>query len=104
MIGNLRSSSSDESSLTGSGYILDYDSDMLIEAGLYVGDDNIYPLAQGEISDDPTSPSGMHCMMASHGDGSGSRANNGCNWQTAGGRFITQAQIWHARRVYTGEL
>jgi hypothetical protein len=39
------SSSLGESALTGSGYVLDYDSDMLIEADSYVGDDDIYPLA-----------------------------------------------------------
>jgi hypothetical protein len=45
MIGSSSSSSSGESALTGSGYIIDYDSDMLIEAGSYVGDDDIYPMA-----------------------------------------------------------
>jgi hypothetical protein len=45
MIGSSSSSSSGESALTGSGYILDYDSDMLIEADSYIGDDDIYPLA-----------------------------------------------------------
>jgi hypothetical protein len=103
-IGNSSGFSSGESALTGSGYVVDYDSDMLIEVGSYVGDDDIYPLAQGEISDDPTLPSGVHCMMASRGDGSGSRASNGRDRQTASGRFITQAQIRHARRVYSGEL
>jgi hypothetical protein len=93
MIGNSSGSSSGESALTGSGYIIDYDSYTLIEAGSYVGDDDIYPLAQGEISDDPTLPSGVHCMMASHGDGNGSRVNNGRDRQTASGRFNTQAHI-----------
>jgi hypothetical protein len=37
MIGNSSSSSSGESALTGSSYIVDYDSDMLIEAGSYTG-------------------------------------------------------------------
>jgi hypothetical protein len=104
MIGNSSSSCSGESALTGSGYILDYDSDMLIKAGSYVGEDDIYPMARGEINNDPTSPSSMHCMMASHIDGSGSRVNNGRDQQTASGRYITHAQIRHARRVYTGEL
>jgi hypothetical protein len=45
MIGNSSSSSSGESDLTSSGYVLDYDLDMLIEAGLYIGDSDIYPLA-----------------------------------------------------------
>jgi hypothetical protein len=93
MIGNSSGSSSGESALTGSGYIIDYDSYTLIEAGSYVGDNDIYPLAQGEISDDPTSPSGVYCMMASHGDGNGSRVNNGRDRQTASGRFNTQAHI-----------
>jgi hypothetical protein len=104
MISNSNSSSSDDSALTGSGYIRDYDSDMLIEADSYIGDDDIYPLAWGKISDEPTSPSGMHCMMASHEDGSKSRVNNGRDRQTATGRFITQALIGHTRRVYMGEL
>jgi hypothetical protein len=104
MSGNSSGSSSGESALTGSGYIVDYDSDTLIEAGSYVGDDDIYALAKGEISDDPTVPSDVHCMMASHGDGSGSRASNGHDRQTASGQFITQAQIRHERRVYLGEL
>jgi hypothetical protein len=43
-------------------------------------------------------------MMASHGDGNKNRANNTRDRQTAGGRFIIQAQIWHARRVYLGEI
>jgi hypothetical protein len=104
MIGNSSGSSLGESALTSFGYVIDYDSDTLIEAGSYVRDDDIYPLAQGEISDDPTLPSDVHCMMASHGDGSGSRANNSRDRQTPSGRFITQAQIRHARRVYSGEL
>jgi hypothetical protein len=45
MIDNSSSSSLGESALTGSGYVLDYDSDMLIEADSYVEDDDIYPLA-----------------------------------------------------------
>jgi hypothetical protein len=104
MIGNSSGSSSGESALTDIGYVVDYDSDTLIEVDSYIGDDDIYPLEQGEISDDPISPSGVHCMMASHGDGSGSRANNGRDQQTASSRFITQAQIQHARHVYSGEL
>jgi hypothetical protein len=104
MIGNSTGSSSGESALTGSGYIIDYDSDVLIEAGSCVGDDDIYPLAQGKISDNPTSPSEIHCMMASHGDGNRSRVNNGRDQQTASGRFITHAQIQHTRCVYSGEL
>jgi hypothetical protein len=61
-------------------------------------------LAQGEISDDSVSPSGGHCMMASHGDGNEHGANNNQDRPTAGGRFITQTYIWHARKVYLGEV
>jgi hypothetical protein len=74
-IDNLGSSSSIESAISGSGYIVDYDSDMMIEACSCIGDDDIYPLVQGEISDDSVSPSGRHCMMASHGEGNKNRAN-----------------------------
>jgi hypothetical protein len=77
---------------------------MMIEAGSCVNDDDIYPLAQGEINDDSASPSGGHCMMASHGDGNEKKANNTRDRQTSSGLFITQAQIRHARRVYLGEL
>jgi hypothetical protein len=58
---------------------------MMIEAEMYIGEDNIYPLEQGEISDDSASPSGEHCMMASHGDGNENSANNTRDRQTAGG-------------------
>jgi hypothetical protein len=88
-IGNSVSSHSSESAISGSGYVVDYDSDMMIEAGSCVGDDDIYPLAQGKISDDSASPSGGHCMMASHGDGNENRTNSTRDRQTAGGRFIT---------------
>jgi hypothetical protein len=50
MIGNSSGSSSGESALTGSGYVIDYDSDTLIEAGSYVGDDDIYPLARPNLA------------------------------------------------------
>jgi hypothetical protein len=103
-IDNSVSSCSSESAIYGSGYTIDYDSDMMIKARLCVSDDDIYPLAQGEISDDSASPSGGHCMMASYGDGNKNRANNTRDRQTAGARFITQAQIPHARRVYLDEL
>jgi hypothetical protein len=103
-IGNSGSSSSCESAISGRGYVIDYDSDMMIEAGSCIGDDDIYPLAQGEISDDSASPSSGHCMMASHGEGNENRANTTRDRQTASSRFITQAQIRHARRVYLGEL
>jgi hypothetical protein len=103
-ISNSVSSSSSESAISGSGYVVDYDSDMMIEASSCIGDDDIYPLVQGEISDDSVSPSGGYCMMASHGEGNENKANTTRDRQTASGRFITQAQIWHARHVYLGEL
>jgi hypothetical protein len=89
-IGNSVSSHSSESAISGSGYMVDYDSDTMIKAGLSIGDDDIYPLAQCEISDDSVSPSGGHCMMASHGDGNEHGANSNRDQPTAGGRFITQ--------------
>jgi hypothetical protein len=100
------SSSSDDSALTGSGYIIDSDSNagMLIDTSSYVSDDDIYPLVRDEIEDDSRLPTSMHCMMASHGDASGSRVNEGHDRRTASGRDITQAQIRHARRVYMGEI
>jgi hypothetical protein len=76
----------------------------MIEAGSCIDDDDIYPLAQGEISDDSVSPSGGHCMMALHGDGNEHGANINRDWPTAGSRFITQTQIQHARKVYSGEV
>jgi hypothetical protein len=76
----------------------------MIEAGSCIGDDNIYPLAQGKISDDSVPPFGGHCMMASHGDGNEHGANSNRDRPTAGGRFITQNQIRHARKVYSGEV
>jgi hypothetical protein len=61
-------------------------------------------MAQGEISDDSVLPSGGHCMMASHRDGNEHGANINRDWPTTGGRFITQNQIRHARKVYSGEV
>jgi hypothetical protein len=43
-------------------------------------------------------------MMASHEDGNEHGANSTRDRPTAGGRFITQTQIRHARRVYSDEL
>jgi hypothetical protein len=57
-IGNSASSCSSKSVISGSGYVVDYDSDTMIEAGSCIGDDDIYPLARGEISDDSTPPFG----------------------------------------------
>jgi hypothetical protein len=75
-IGNSTSSYSSESAISGSGYMVHYDSDTMIEVGSCIGDDDIYPLALGEISDDSIPPFGGHCMMASHVDGNEHRANN----------------------------
>jgi hypothetical protein len=75
----------------------------MIEVGSYVGDDDIYPSALGEISDDSIPPFGGHYMMASHGDGNEHRSNDGRNRSNTGHQFITQDQIRYARRVYTGE-
>jgi hypothetical protein len=77
--------------------VVDYDSDTIIE------DDDVYPLMLGEISDDSIPPFGGHCMMASHGDGNEHRANNNQDRSNTSGRFITQDQIQHARKVYSGE-
>jgi hypothetical protein len=103
-IGNSASSCSSKSAISGSGYVVDYDSDTMIEAGSCIGDDDIYPLAQGEISNDSTPPFGGHYMMASQGDGNKHGANNNRDRSNAGGRFITQNQIRHARKVYSGEV
>jgi hypothetical protein len=84
--------------------VVDYDFDTMIEAGSCIGDDDIYPLAWGEISDDSPPPFGGHCVMVSHGDGNEHRANNNRDRPNADGRFITQNQIRHARKVYSGEV
>jgi hypothetical protein len=102
-IGNSASSYSNESAMFDGGYVIDYDSDTMIEVGSCIGDDDVYPLALGEISDDSIPPFGGHCMMALHGDGNEHRANNNQDRPNTGGRFITQDQIWHARKVYSGE-
>jgi hypothetical protein len=102
-IGNSDSSYSSESATSTNEYMVDYDSDLMIEVESYLRDDDIYPPALGEISDDSTPPFGGHCMMASHGDGNENRANEGRNWSNTGRQFITQEQIRYARRVYAGE-
>jgi hypothetical protein len=38
--------------MSNGGYMIDYDSDTMIEVRSCIGDDNVYPLALGEISDD----------------------------------------------------
>jgi hypothetical protein len=103
-IGNSASSYLNKSATSDGGYVIDYDSDTMIEVGSCIGDDDIYPLALGEISDDSIPPFGGHCMMASHGDGNEHRANNNRDRPNTGGRFITQDQIRHARKVYSGEV
>jgi hypothetical protein len=102
-IGNLASSCSSEFAISGEGYMVDYDSDIMIEVGSYIKDDDVYPPAVGKISDDSIPPFGGHCMMASHGDGNEHRSNHGRNRSNTGHQFIMQDQIWHARRVYSGE-
>jgi hypothetical protein len=102
-IGNLASSYSSESATSGSGYVVDYDFDAMIEVGSCIGDDDIYPLTLGESSDDSIPPFKGHCMMASHRNGNEHRANNNRDRPNTGGRFITQDQIRHARKVYSGE-
>jgi hypothetical protein len=102
-IGNSAISCSSESATSGGGYIVDYDSHIMIEVGSYIKDDNIYPPALGEISDDSIPPFGGHCMMASHGDGNEHRSNDGRDRSNTGRQFITQDQIRHAKRVYSGE-
>jgi hypothetical protein len=102
-IGNSDRSYSSESVTSSNGYMVDYDSDIMVEVGSYIRDDNIYPPALGEISDDSIPPFGGHCMMASHGDGNENRANDDRNRSNTGRQFITQDQIRYARRVYAGE-
>jgi hypothetical protein len=83
--------------------MVDYDSDIMIEVGSYIKDDNVYPPALGKISDDLIPPFGGHCLMASHGDGNKHGSNDGRDRSNIGHQFITQDQIRHARRVYSGE-
>jgi hypothetical protein len=103
-IGNSASSYSSISAISGSGYVVDYDYDTMIEVGSCIRDDDIYHLAQGKISDYSILPFGGHCMMASHGDANEHRANNNRDRPNTRGRFITQDQIRHARKVYSGEV
>jgi hypothetical protein len=95
-IGNSASSYSSKTVTSDGGYVIDYDSDTIFEVRSCIGDDDVYPLALGEISDDSIPPFGGHCMMASHGDGNEHRANNNRDRPNTG-RFITQDQIRHAR-------
>jgi hypothetical protein len=102
-IGNSASSYSSKSTMSDGGYVVDYDSDTMIKVGSCIEDDNVYPLTLGEISNDSIPLFRGHCMMASHGDGNEHRANNNRDRPNTGGRFITQEQIRHARKVYSGE-
>jgi hypothetical protein len=102
-IGNLASSYSSKSATSDGGYVVDYDSDIMIEVRSYIEDDDIYPPALGEISDDSIPPFGGHCIMASHRDGNEHRTNDGQNRSNTGRQFITQDQIRHVKRVYSGE-
>jgi hypothetical protein len=102
-IGNSDSSYSSRSVTSSNEYIVDYDSDLLVEVESYLRDDDIYPPALGEISDDSIPSFGGHCMMASHGDGNEHMSNEGQNRSNTGRQFITQEQIRYARRVYAGE-
>jgi hypothetical protein len=83
-IGNSDSSYSSESATSSNGYMVDYDSHIMIKVESYIRDDDIYPPALGEIRDDSIPPFGGHCMMASHGDGSENRANDGRNRSNTG--------------------
>jgi hypothetical protein len=83
-IGNSDSSCSSGSVTSSNEYMVDYDSDLLIEVESYFRDDNIYPPTLEEISDDSTPSFGGHCMMASHGDGNENRANDGRNRSNTG--------------------
>jgi hypothetical protein len=102
-ISNSASSYLSKSATSDGGYVINYDSDTMFEVRSCIGDDDVYPLVLGEISDDSIPPFGGHCMMASHRDGNKHRANNNRDRPNTGGRFITQDQIRHARRVYLGE-
>jgi hypothetical protein len=102
-IGNSASSYSSESAASSNGYMVDYDSDIMIKVGSYIEDDDIYPPALGKISDDSIPPFGGHYMMSSHGDGNEHRSNDGQNRSNTGRQFITQDQIRYARRVYAGK-
>jgi hypothetical protein len=103
-IGTSASSCSPSESVASSdGYMADYDPNFMIKVGPYVKNDDMYPPALGEISDDSTPWSGGHCMMMSHDDGNENRANDGRNRMNSGRQVVTHNQIRLARRVYAGE-
>jgi hypothetical protein len=97
------SCSPSESAASSDGYTSDYDPNFMIEVRPYVKNDDVYPPALGEISDDSTPWSRGHCMMASHDDGNENRANDGQNQMNNGRQVVTHDQIRLARRVYAGE-
>jgi hypothetical protein len=76
-IGNSISSYSIESATSSNRYMVNYDSDIMIEVRSHIKDNDIYPPALGEISDDSIPPFGGHFMMASHGDKNKHRSNDG---------------------------
>jgi hypothetical protein len=92
------SCSPSESAASSNGYMADYDPNFMIEVRPYVKNDDVYPPALGEISDDSTPWSGGHCMMASHDDGNENRANDGRNRTNSGRQVVTHDQIRLARR------
>jgi hypothetical protein len=100
---NSDSSYSSGSATSSNEYMIDYDSELMVEVESYLRDDDVYPPALGEISNDSTPSFGGHCMMASHRDGNEHRSNDGRNRSNTGRQFITQEQIRYARRVYAGE-
>jgi hypothetical protein len=102
-IGKSDSSYSSGSATSSNEYMVNYDSDLMVEVESYLRDNDIYPPALGEISDDSIPSFGGHCMMVSHGDGNEHRSNDGKNQSNTGRQFITQEQIQYARRVYAGE-
>jgi hypothetical protein len=83
-IGNSDSSYSSGSVTSSNDYMVDYDSDLLVEVESYLRDDDIYPPALGEISDDSIPSFRGHCMMASHRDGNEHRSNEGRNRSNTG--------------------
>jgi hypothetical protein len=103
-IGKSIISSYGDSVITGSRYIVDSDSDFIVDSGIHAGKDEIYSLARGEIEDAPQSPSCIKCMIASHGEANNSRIDGARDGRTVSGRLITQAQMNRARHVYNGEM
>jgi hypothetical protein len=83
-IGNSDSLYSSSSTTSSNEYMVDYDSDLTIEVKSYLRDDDTYPPALGEISDDSIPQFGGHCMMVSHGDGNKNRANDSQNQSNTG--------------------